>query len=394
MRTENSLPGMEAQAHETTARALGSPGTPLAVPSQQPDGPSLSQAASTLSFGAARRRPNANGNMAGGIHMPGERDFVRSSLFPFPPYRLGSAAYIDEARGKFAKLERLYQIAQSRSWNGKEVLADLLKRHGGIQVEPHQRGPLARIFSLILWGELAAWMISADLAERLDDVEAKMAATSQAFDEARHFDTMRGYLLELGGEIPRLDIYTAMLLRMLIDTRSLAHKLLGMQLLAETFAIDVFRTVAERRVEPVLADLLPYFERDESRHVALGVLYLPEQLRRLSLPGVISVYAFQARIFTLTSMTQALHAPDFEALGIDSNQVARRGLKLQKEAVEQMSETRGVLTLSAPAEWITFQTLDFLFPPKGQRRSTIAEVVNTAGRMVAQAGDYALSWAA
>ena len=185
-----------------------------------------------------------------------------------------------------------------------------------------------------------------------------------------------------------------MLLRMLIDTRSLAHKLLGMQLLAETFAIDVFRTVAERRVEPVLADLLPYFERDESRHVALGVLYLPEQLRRLSLPGVISVYAFQARIFTLTSMTQALHAPDFEALGIDSNQVARRGLKLQKEAVEQMSETRGVLTLSAPAEWITFQTLDFLFPPKGQRRSTIAEVVNTAGRMVAQAGDYALSWAA
>jgi len=53
-----------------------------------------------------------------------------------------------------------------------------------------------------------------------------------------------------------------------------------------------------------------------------------------------------------------------------------------------------VLTLSAPAEWITFQTLDFLFPPKGQRRSTIAEVVNTAGRMVAQAGDYALSWAA
>src|SRR5207244_12699106 len=127
----------------------------------------------------------------GGIHMPGDRDFVRSSLFLFPPYRLGSAAYIDEARGKFAKLERLYQIAQSRSWNGKEVLADLLKRHGGIQVEPHQRGPLARIFSLILWGELAAWMISADLAERLDDVEAKMAATSQAFDEARHFDTMR-----------------------------------------------------------------------------------------------------------------------------------------------------------------------------------------------------------
>ncbi len=69
-------------------------------------------------------------------------------------------------------------------------------------------------------------------------------------------------------------------------------------------------------------------------------------------------------------------------------------VSVARTGVEQMSETRGVLTLSAPAEWITFQTLDFLFPPKGQRRSTIAEVVNTAGRMVAQAGDYALSWAA
>jgi hypothetical protein len=328
----------------------------------------------------------------GGIHML--REFVGSSLFPFPPYRLGSAGYIEEARGKFAKLERLYQIAQARSWNGKEVLADLLTRHGGIQVEPHQRAPLARVFATILWGELAAWIISADLAERLDDVEAKMAATSQAFDEARHFNTLRDYLLELGGEIPRLDIYTAMLLRMLIDTRSLPHKLLGMQLLAETIAIDLFRTVAERRIEPVLSDLLPYFERDESRHVGLGVLYLPERLRRLSLPGVVRLYAFQARILALTSMTQALLAPDFEALGIDNNQVARRGLKLQKEAVAQMNETRGVLTLSPPAEWITFQALDFLFPPKGARRSTLAKVLNATGRTVAQAGNYALSWAA
>jgi hypothetical protein len=319
---------------------------------------------------------------------------ARSALFRFPPYRLGSTAFIDEAREKFGKLERLYHIAQSRAWNGKDVLADLLNRHGGLQVEPHQRGPLARVFSIILWGELAAWIISADLAERLDDVEAKMAATGQAFDEARHFSTLRDYLLALGGEIPRLDIYSAMLLRTLIDTRSLPHKLLGMQLLAETIAIDVFRTVAERRVEPVLSDLLPYFERDESRHVGLGVLYLPEELRRLSPFGVVNLYAFQARILALTSMTLALLAPDFEALGIDNNQIARRGLKLQKEAVEQMDERRGVLTLGAPAEWITFQTLDFFFPPKGERRSTIAEVLTTAGRTVAQAGDWALSWAA
>ena len=38
--------------------------------------------------------------------------------------------------------------------------------------------------------------------------------------------------------------------------------------------------VAIAQVEPVLSDLMPYFERDEARHVGLGVLYLPKLLAK------------------------------------------------------------------------------------------------------------------
>src|SRR5689334_8015209 len=115
--------------------------------------------------------------------------------FSFPPYHLLDPDYVAEAQSKLRKLENLYHKTHAFSWDGKQVLAELQKKHGGIQLPVEKRAHIARIFSVILWGELAAWNVSADLALALEDVEAKMAATAQVYDEARHFFTMRDYLL-------------------------------------------------------------------------------------------------------------------------------------------------------------------------------------------------------
>ena len=56
-----------------------------------------------------------------------------------------------------------------------------------------------------------------------------------------------------------------------------------MQLIVESVAVTLFRSVAKAGVEPVLSELMPYFERDEARHVGLGVLYLPTLLAALGL---------------------------------------------------------------------------------------------------------------
>src|SRR5690606_3974862 len=88
---------------------------------------------------------------------------------------------------RFATCERIYHKGQVLAWDGKEILPMLIEKHGGIQIDPDKKPALRRVFAIILWGELAAWKISAQLADTLVPLEAKMAATSQAFDEARHF---------------------------------------------------------------------------------------------------------------------------------------------------------------------------------------------------------------
>ena len=218
----------------------------------------------------------------------------------FPNYALldvDDVVGVAEARTR--RLERIYHVSQENAWDGKAVLAEALERHGGIQLPEERREALARLFSLILWGELAAWVVSAELAERIEDVEAKMAATSQTFDEARHFYVMRDYLRELGVEVPPLGAYSRVVLRDLLDAKDLVRKLVGMQLLVENAALSLFKMVGRSKVEPVLADLMPYFEKDEARHIGLGMNYLPHLLRELGPTQVVRLHAFQYRIYSL-----------------------------------------------------------------------------------------------
>ena len=92
------------------------------------------------------------------------------------------------------RLERVYHKGHQRAWNGKEVLQNLLEEHGPIELPQEKREALRSLFAIVLWGELAAWKVSAELAMRLEPLEAKMAATSQAHDEARHFYVLYDYL--------------------------------------------------------------------------------------------------------------------------------------------------------------------------------------------------------
>ena len=103
-----------------------------------------------------------------------------------------------QERAKAAKrMERIYHKGQERIWDGREVLAELVERHGPPQLDDTQREAIINLFAVILWGELAAWKVSADLSNHIEPMEAKLAATSQAHDEARHFYVMHDYLKEL-----------------------------------------------------------------------------------------------------------------------------------------------------------------------------------------------------
>ncbi|MSP59827.1 MAG: ferritin-like domain-containing protein [Myxococcales bacterium] len=216
------------------------------------------------------------------------------------------------------------------------MLAELRERHGGIKVPGAPRAALSKVFEIILWGELAAWKISAQLADRLVPLEAKMAATSQAHDEARHFYVMYDYLGELGYRPTRIDPRSQRVLDLVLETDNLAHKLLGMQLMIETTARTIFQEVRERRIEPVLADRLPYYEKDEARHVGLGTQHLPSLMRGMSRREGWAALRFQLRLLFWTLASLKAMEPDLAVLGIPASRLLHMGRDKQLAAFQEM----------------------------------------------------------
>ena len=223
---------------------------------------------------------------------------------------------------RYDRVENIYHRGQDLAWNGREVLARLVDKHGGVHVPREKHDALRRVYGPILWGELAAWKISAQLADRLEPLEAKMAATSQAHDEARHFYVMHDYLKLALGEVPKgMHPASERLLGLVLATDDLAQKLMGMQLQVETTALTIFQHTREAHICPVLSELLPYFEKDEARHVGLGTQVLPMLMRSMNRLEGAALTAFALRVtFWLLASNIAME-PGLRGLGLDPRRV-------------------------------------------------------------------------
>lgn len=255
----------------------------------------------------------------------------------WPPYELLDDR-VEAAEARTRKLARIYHVSQEQAWDGRALLAELIQRHGGVHVRPEQQEALGKILSILLWGELAAWSISAELAEKLDDVDAKMAATSQVFDEARHFYVLRDYVRAAGITLPKLGGLSKKLLTEMLDTHDLARKLIGMQLLVENIALVLFKQIGDAKIEPVLTDLLPYYEKDEARHVGLGVLYLPKLMQGLGRVGRARMWLFQLEV-NLLSLGSGLNLrEDFHVLGLDPRAMTDYSFKLQRDVFRRIRQ--------------------------------------------------------
>lgn len=286
--------------------------------------------------------------------------FGRSHI-PYDMFEMARSAA--EAR-RYTKCENIYHKGQELAWDGKEILPMLIEKHGGPQIDGDQKESLKRLFAIIMWGELAAWKISAQLADRLEPLEAKMAATSQAHDEARHFYTMYDYLKELDYLPEKLDPAPQALLDLVLGTDVLVHKLVGMQLMIESIALAIFQEVRELEPEPVLAELMQYYERDEARHVGLGMQYLPEMMQRMSRLELLRMSLFQARLIGYALWENKVLEKDFEKLGIDPRRIIERARSKQMVAVAQAFEAMGwdVETSRGPVMSAINAIIELTFP--------------------------------
>ena len=195
-----------------------------------------------------------------------------------------------------AGLHELYEKAKREQWNSTTQLAWDTKVDPEAEIIPQVFNPLedyapyrllndkerarfrhaqvALQLSQFLHGEQGAMIVASQLVGAVPWLEAKHYASTQTMDEARHVEVFSRYLREkLEWEWPITDSLKELLDAAITESRW-DFKYLGMQILIEGLAMAAFGNLYQIAREPLLKELIYYVMRDESRHVAFGVISL------------------------------------------------------------------------------------------------------------------------
>jgi len=202
-------------------------------------------------------------------------------------------------------LRKLYEKAKTGQWNGetdlpwetevdieKVIKEDQALIGEGIDRSAYIGTPLEKwgdkeslefgiegrrwMLSQFLHGEQGALVCTAKIVETVPWYDAKLYASTQVVDEARHVEVFAKYLNEkIGGMYP-VNPHLRMLLDDIITDSRWDMTYLGMQIMVEGLALAAFGYMHQLTNEPLLKKLLRYVMSDEARHVAFGVLSLKE----------------------------------------------------------------------------------------------------------------------
>lgn len=163
---------------------------------------------------------------------------------------------------------------------GPPAATDDLGGGEGVEV---QRWLLANL----LHCEQGALLCSGKLIEAAPWIEAKLLASAQAADEARHVEVLARYLEDkLGGGAPIDGALGRLLDDVLADGRW-DVTCMGMNLLVKGFTLGCYRALRQLALEagePLLAELLARVLEDERRHIGFGVVAVRYQLAGLRRP--------------------------------------------------------------------------------------------------------------
>ena len=202
-------------------------------------------------------------------------------------------------------LRRLYENAKRDQWNvsrdidwtadvdpERGIFADELIDGHGTQtlnrLDPKTFKQLNVEFSCwrlsqLLHGEEGAMLACAQLVDMVPGNDAKFFVATQVVDEARHAEVLSRYLLEkCGGRIYPMNGNVKMIFDYILGHGKWFVKTVGLQLLAETFAVSLFRMLMETAKDPLLREICRRILADESRHMGFSVLSLPDEIRGLN----------------------------------------------------------------------------------------------------------------
>jgi hypothetical protein len=135
------------------------------------------------------------------------------------------------------------------------------------------------ILSNFLHGEQGALLATAQIVNSAPTPEAKFYAAAQVFDEARHVEVYDRYLREKFEMVYPISPHLKQLLDTILTDSRWDFKYLGMQIMVEGVALGAFGFVHQTSTEPLIRQITEFIMKDESRHVAFGVLSLKDMYK-------------------------------------------------------------------------------------------------------------------
>jgi hypothetical protein len=185
--------------------------------------------------------------------------------------------------------------------------------------------------SQLLHGEEGAMLACSQLVDMVPSNDAKFFQSTQVVDEARHAEVLSRYLLEkCGGRIYPMSRNIKLLFDFLLGQGKWFIKTAGLQLIAETFAVGLFRMLAETSLDPLLRTICKRILADESRHMGFSVLGLPDMIASLSPSDMAELEDFTAEACRLVLRGQFAREA-FEKVGFSASQIKQ----VEQTRVEQ-----------------------------------------------------------
>jgi P-aminobenzoate N-oxygenase AurF len=197
-----------------------------------------------------------------------------------------------------ADMRRLYENAKRDQWNaskdipwsdppspdGRVIADELVDIYGSPlwerlpeaeRVDLNRRIAAWRL-SVLMHGEQGAMLACSQMVDIVQGADAKFFQATQVMDEARHNEVLNRYLTDrLGGITYPIPVNVHDIFDSILSESRWYLKTIALQLVAETFAVSLFKMMTESARDPVLGTVCRRILQDESRHMGFGMLSLP-----------------------------------------------------------------------------------------------------------------------
>jgi len=247
-------------------------------------------------------------------------------------------------------LRKLYEKAKTSQWNGttdlpwetevdieRTIAQDQATLGAGFDISLFSQSSLSKWgdkewldfgiegrrwqLSQFLHGEQGALVCTAKIVETVPWYDAKLYASTQVVDEARHVEVFARYLDEKLGGGYQVNAHLGLLLDDIITDSRWDMTYLGMQIMVEGLALAAFGFLHQTTQEPLLKKLLRYVMSDEARHVAFGVLSLQEVYAQMTDVEIKErqEFAFEASV---RMRDRFLQQEVWDRLGVNTKEIA------------------------------------------------------------------------